>query len=371
MCTSTRPTRYCETAPNAVAAPAAASLAAAALIAIAALARGGAEPAARPPAQRGIALGLYSEDPSWDYGEFFDEIAATGATHVSIVAPWYVRDTRATEVFDHDRFTVPMRTVERCISDARARGLKVFLFPILRVEDKSDGGWRGVLDPADLDAFFESYREFILRFARLAAKREVPVLSVGSELASLERHERRWRRLITEIRQLYPGELTYSANWDHYEELPFWDALDYVGVTGYFELADKEKPASADPPLATLVHSWREHHRRLTRFAAGAGKPLLLTEVGYLSQRGAAARPWNEAADEPLDLEQQRRCYEAFWRVWNGEPRLAGVYFWNWFGWGGADSKEYTPRGKPAAKEVARWYGGPGAAQSANAGAAE
>ena len=49
-------------------------------------------------------------------------------------------------------------------------------------------------------------------------------------------------------------------------------------------------------------------------------------------------------------------CYEAFRRVWNGERRLAGVYFWNWFGWGGPTSKEYTPRNKPAEREVAKWY---------------
>ena len=111
-----------------------------------------------------------------------------------------------------------------------------------------------------------------------------------------------------------------------------------------------------DPPVDRLVHSWREYHRRLMRWQHRIGKPILITEVGYLSQRGAAARPWNEGADEALDLDLQRRCYEAFRRVWDGEERLAGAYFWNWFGWGGPTSKEYTPRAKPAAREVAAWY---------------
>lgn len=311
---------------------------------------------ASPPTQRGIALGLYSEDPAWSYGYFMDEIKSAGASHVAIVVPWYMKTTRDCEIFDHPRFTVPMSTVERAIGDARSRGLEVFLFPILRVEDKSDGGWRGSLAPRDLDQFFANYTDYIVRFAQLAEKLKVPLLSVGSELSTMDVLEMRWRRVIAAVRQVYKGQLTYSANWDHYLKVRFWDALDHAGVTGYFELSDKGRTPQEDPPLERLIHAWREYYMRLIRWQRHHGKPLLLTEVGYLSQRGAAARPWNEGADEMLDLDIQRRCYEAFRRVWDDEPRLSGVYFWNWFGWGGPDSKEYTPRGKPAAREIAVWY---------------
>ncbi|HUT79324.1 MAG TPA: hypothetical protein VM285_16615 [Polyangia bacterium] len=309
-----------------------------------------------PPAQRGVALGLYSEDPDWDYGGFLDEIVAAGATHVSIVVPWYIATIRDTEVFAHPRYTVPMPTVERCILGARARGLEVFLFPILRVDDSSDGGWRGALAPRDVDAFFASYSEFILRFATLAERLCVPLLSIGSELGSMEVHERYWRALISRVREVYAGALTYSSNWDRYEQVEFFDDLDYAGVTGYFELVDKNRNPPPEPDIEELVHGWREQHLLLLRWQRRVDRPLILTEVGYLSQRGAAARPWDEGADEPIDLELQRRCYEAVRRVWDGERRLAGLYFWNWFGWGGPDSKEYTPRGKPAAAEVAAWY---------------
>jgi hypothetical protein len=348
--------------------PALAALAALALLPSSGARAGGSERGPvtdDPPVQRGVALGLYSEDPDWDYGEFFDEIAAAGASHVSIVVPWYIATVSDTRVFDHPRLTVPMSTAERCIRDARARGLEVFLFPILRVEDHSEGGWRGVLAPRDLDAFFASYSEFILDFARLAERLAVPLLSIGSELSSMEVHEERWRRLVAEVRAVYRGRLTYSANWDHYEQVRFFDALDYAGVTGYFELVDKSLKPLPDPAIDDLVHGWREQHLRLVRWQRRVDRPLLLTEVGYLSQRGAAARPWDEGADEPVDLELQRRCYEAVRRVWDGERRLAGLYFWNWFGWGGPASKEYTPRGKPAAAEVAAWYRAGPAAGSA------
>ncbi len=308
-----------------------------------------------PPAQQGIALGLYSEDPNWSYREMLVEIRRVGATHVSIVVPWYIKTCRDVKIFAHPRFTVPWRTVRRAIRDARASGLKVFLFPILRVEDKSDGGWRGTLKPRDPEAFYHSYTRFVLTFARLAEKMNIPLFSIGSELSSLDVDTPRWRALIARVRRVYSGQLTYSANWDHYREVQFFDQLDYAGVTGYFELADQP----TDPPIIDLIHAWRNVYMELMRWQHRINKPLLFTEVGYLSQQGTAAWPWKEGADEALDLEIQRRCYEAFRRVWNDEQRVTGVYFWNWFGWGGPTSKEYTPRNKPAAQEIAEWFKAP------------
>ena len=42
--------------------------------------------------------------------------------------------------------------------------------------------------------------------------------------------------------------------------------------------------------------------------------------------------------------------------VWQADPRLRGIYIWNWFGVGGEDDLSYTPRGKPAMHVLAHWY---------------
>ena len=347
MSTSTPTTRSCRRA----------AVAAAVLSSLALCAPASAQTTAHPPAQRGVALGLYSEDPNWSYVDMLDEMVAVGTTHVAIVVPYYMKDYRSHEIYKHPRFSAPMSTIERTVGDARARGLEVFLFPILRLEDESNGNWRGNLQPDDVDAFYASYETYIVSFAELAERLHIKLLSVGSELATMDVDAARWRKVIAAVRKVYSGALTYSANWDHYDAIGFYDALDYAGVTGYFELAEKARALEENPGVDQLVHSWREVYQRLMRWQHRVGKPILMTEVGYLSQRGAAARPWNEGADEALDLDVQRRCYEAFRRVWDDEPRLAGAYFWNWFGWGGKTSKEYTPRAKPAAKEISAWYG--------------
>ena len=51
------------------------------------------------------------------------------------------------------------------------------------------------------------------------------------------------------------------------------------------------------------------------------------------------------------------RAYAAVVRVWSDTRELRGIYFWNWFGFGGPEDSNYTPRGKPAEAVVRDWYG--------------
>jgi hypothetical protein len=306
-----------------------------------------------PPNQRGVALGLYEKDPNGSYLGLLKEIKALGATHVSIVHPWYMKTAKDEEIYRDSVETTPWSSLVRCIEDAGKVGLEVLLFPILRVADQQYG-WRGALKPEDVNLFFDNYRALMLRFATLAEQKHLAMLSVGSELASMEVYEQQWRSLIAEIRKVYSGKLVYSANWDNYRNTPFVDALDFAGVTGYFELAEADTATTVED----IIHAWRYVYLDLMRFAESVGKPLIITEVGYLSTTNAAAFPWKEAARNTVDVEIQRKCYEAFRRVWNREPRLEGVYFWQWFGEGGPTDYEYTPRRKPAAKELQIWYGG-------------
>ncbi len=309
----------------------------------------------RMPEQRGVALGLFSEDPDWSYRTFLQEIAAVGATHVALVVPWYVDDAAGVRIGPHPRFTAPERVIRRTTLEARALGLEVTLFPIVRITNPSPGDWRGNLHPASKPAFFASYTSFIETFARLGSELSIPRLVVGSELSTLDTDRSTWAEIIRGVRRVAPStKVLYSANWDHYREVPFWDLVDEIGVSGYFEL----DPENKHPTLEGLTSAWRRDRMELEALARRWGKPLVLTEVGYLSQHGTHAWPWKEEADEPLDLEAQRLCFEATRNAWRGSKALGGLYIWNWFGWGGPQSKEYTPRGKPASEVIRAWFGG-------------
>src|SRR5689334_11898167 len=180
---------------------------------------------------RGIALGLFSEDAGWSYRALLDEIAAAGADHVELVVPWYQADAASTAIVDHPRYTPPPEAIVGAIRDARAAGLAVTLFPIVRLSaPRSPEEWRGTLAPSDRAAWWRSYRARLVELARVAAREKVAVLSVGSELSTLDGAADRaaWADAIAEVRRVFHGALMYSGNWDHFRDVAVYDLVDVV-----------------------------------------------------------------------------------------------------------------------------------------------
>ncbi|MCB9547841.1 MAG: hypothetical protein H6706_18630 [Myxococcales bacterium] len=309
---------------------------------------------AMPPVRPidGIALSPHYENPAegLTFDQMVDEIAAEGASHLSVVVQWAQPDVTATTLAPHPKESQPDRVIRRLIRRAHGRGLKVMVFPIIWVEAREVGEWRGTLAPVSPEAWWRSYGAFILHYARLAAEERAEVFSVGSELASMEADEAHWRALIADVRGVFGGQLLYSANWDHYVDVPFWDALDFVGLTAYYTLTDSHDPSEAD-----LTAAWQRIRGDIMPFIEKVGRPLVFTELGYVSQDGVASAPWDYTRERPVDLEEQRRCFAAFAAAWQDEPALGGVFFWNWWGPGGPTDRWYTLKGKPALEVVRAW----------------
>jgi hypothetical protein len=320
--------------------------------------------ASAPPRQRGVALGLFAEDVSFDYGPLLQEIAALGATHVSLIVPLYQEHGGSTTLRLHTRLSPSLGATAEAVRAARRAGLEVMLFPIVRLAaPRAPNEWRGTLAPDDVDAWFASYSELLGDLAALATMTGVGRLVVGSELSSLDGDVPRWTALVKRIRALFGGTLVYSANWDHYQQARLFDLVDEAGVVGYFNL--REPGGAGD--VEALARRWRALATELGGWAAGRRQPFVFTEIGYRSRAGATATPWDEGPGGVPDLEEQRRGFEAFRRTWTSPAapasspsalppglRFAGAYVWNWYGYGGPGTTSYTPRGKPAAEEVRR-----------------
>jgi hypothetical protein len=311
-------------------------------------------PPTRPEVAQGVALGLHFQDPEASYEGYLWEIARTGADTVSLVVSWSQVDIRATELAPRAGETPPDEGVRRAIISAHKMGLKVLLFPIIMVEQRGRGEWRGKLAPTDRDRWYASYRRFLLHYATIAAECGAEQLSVGSELGSMQVDAERWRGLIGEVRAVYGGRLIYSANWDDYDSVPFWRELDAVGVTGYYELV---RSGTETPAVAALVNAWQPIVADLRRLSAQVERPVVLTEVGYTAQSIAARHPWDYTRAGKVDLGAQERLYRALYLAWSEVPELGGLYIWNWFGDGGGGDNGYTPRGKPSEKVIRHWFG--------------
>lgn len=290
-------------------------------------------------------------------------IAGLGADTVLIGNAGY-QEHAASETFQIDPGVTPSAEQwKEIIAIAHGKGLRVILMPIILLSDPRGNEWRGVINPPSWDDWFDRYRQFLLHFARIAEDNKVEVLSVGSELVSTERYTEQWRGVVAAAREVFHGQLTYSANWDHYKVVEFWDDLDLVGMTSYYKLSEDPSPS-----LQTLVESWKPIQRGLLRWQKTIGKPLLFTEVGWASQEGASIEPWNyyrQKTATPAGIEEQLRCYQAFMDTWGplleeqdpAQPVVGGVIWWEFSGSaGGLEDFGYTPRGKPSERELRDWF---------------
>jgi len=319
----------------------------------------------------GIGLGLFASDPNWDYDVLLEEIdALEPEAGVFVVVPWYQKDKHATEIGPLAGRSPSLEAVDRTLAQLRDRSLRATVMPIVLLEEQaSPKDWRGKIDPRvgearALDEWWASYEAYILAMADSAAKNGAWRLVVGSELLSMESETERWRALIRKVRARFRGELLYSANWDHYEAVGFWDDLDGIGVNGYFRLA----PDGARPTEDELVRAWTRPLQRLADLRDAVGLPVVITEIGYSSRTTSAAKPWCLCAGEEMDQQLQARLYRALLRVFiDGELKKKGMaplpfeswYLWNWFGVGGPGDGGYTPRGKPAEADLKRWLDRP------------
>ncbi len=299
----------------------------------------------------GIVLGVFSQEPSYDYTTLLQEIRETGSPWVSLMVNNYQAKNDSNKVAIADARTPPLNRVRVTVRQARALGLRVLLFPILLLQSPEDEEWRGTIAPANRAEWFRSYRTMMNRYAQLAADEGVDLLSIGSEFNSMQGDASEWLEVIRQIREIYAGPITYSANWDSLEGVSFMSHLDLVGMTTYFGLSEKN-----DPSVATMVANWAPVQADVHEWKTFHGIPLLFTEVGYPSQDGANQNPWNYYHSTTVDLDEQRDCFDAFAQTWSGDTSLSGVFFYNWFGKGGATDTGYTPRGKPALKIIQKWF---------------
>lgn len=335
--------------------------------------------AALPPrVQRGVSfVHSWEQGGAQGYGspasrKSLEELHTLGANWISVMPFGFVAALDADAVhFRHEggaatRFHTAGETDDRIyrqIADAHAQGFKVLLKPHLWVRQ---GSWCGSINPATPERwarFWDSYQQFILHYADVAQRAGADLLAVGVELGTTTaRDPQHWRGLIAQVRQTYPGPLVYGANWDEVARVPFWDALDYIGVQFYAPLADT--PDAAEAAMAARLAG---HLDQLGDLAQRLGKRVLFTEVGYKAIHGTAVQPhlWPEhlrGSAVELSGAAQAQAYRTFFHGIQGRPWVAGLYLWKWFS--NPDSTEedgagFSPRRKPAEAVIRAAFSAP------------
>ncbi len=248
--------------------------------------------------------------------------------------------------------------VRKATAAAHKRGMTVLLKPHVWV---SKGAWQADLAP-DTDkggwsAWFADYEKFLLLHATLAAEIKAEGLVIGTELRSATRaHPEKWRAMIKKVRAIYSGTLLYGAEFDGVEGVAFWDALDAIGVHMYAPLTKSDDPTQAE--LNAEASKWL---RRFEALSARLGKPLVLSEAGFVNYAGTLKAPYTWASQAGVSVAtpkgdlHQTMGYRALLQTFGRSPAVTRIYWWKWFS-DPASREEgpvgYWPRGKPALKEL-------------------
>lgn len=234
--------------------------------------------------------------------------------------------------------------------------------------------------------WFDNYTAFAVYYAQMSQQYHLPYFIVGDELANVTvdttytsrktdprgiinvpgdppcpgtagRRECEWRHVIHAIRSPgyatinghksqtggnYGGKLIYGAYWgvpsagvqvSEFDNIGWWDAVDYIGVDAYFPLTQN----LADLGVQDLERAWNGKFSpsgnqgdivdRLAKVADAFNRPIVFTAAGYASAAGANAGS-SAIVDSKRDDAEQLNDMQALVLTFIQEPWWVGVFWY-------------------------------------------
>ena len=317
----------------------------------------------------GIINGVSLEAPrnSFD-AESLNPVVEVGSEWIAIIPYAYSNADQPNVTFRYQRqyWGESPTGAQTSIDHAKSLGLKIMIKPHIWVRGQ---GWPGDFElhtEEDWITWEKDYTAYILTYAKIAQEKQVELFCIGTEYRKLVAQKPdAWRRIIKKVRSEYSGKITYAANWDNYENVDFWDELDYIGIDAYFPLDEAKNPT-----VDGINRSWKPTKDSLSAFSDRWNRPILFTEYGYQSVDYAAAGHWKHNQDT-LDVNYlaQANAYESLYQTFWDEEWFKGGFLWKWHVRSNIDidqrrrqrsrnylEKRFTPQGKLAEEVIKEWY---------------
>jgi len=293
--------------------------------------------------------------------EHIDPVLKVNANYAAVMPFGFIKTLDHPEIIyntDRQWFGETNAGARQYIQKLHENNIDVMLKPQIWIWRGEFTGKLKMKSEEDWKMLEDSYRVFILDYAKIAQETNAAILCIGTELEQFIVHRPAyWDDLISEIKSLYNGKLTYAANWDEYKRVPFWKKLDFIGVDAYFPVSE-----SVTPTIAESKAGWKIWKDELNQVAKTHDKRILFTEFGYRSVDFAGKEPWNSDHElKGVNLEAQTALTQAlFEENWN-EEWFAGGFIWKWFidhsNAGGVEDNQFTPQNKPVERVVQEAYG--------------
>ena len=293
--------------------------------------------------------------------ENVDPVVRVNANYAAIMPFGFIRSVDKPEIShntDRQWFGETRAGAKQYIELLQKNGIKVMVKPQIWISHGAFTGYLKMNTEEDWETLETSYRSFIMEYAGLAAETNAELFCIGTELEQfIINRPDYWKTLITEIKAVYKGRLTYAANWDEYKRVPFWKDLDYIGVDAYFPVSDSKTPTAEESRAG-----WQRWKEEIIGVAKNADRKIIFTEYGYRSVDFSGKEPWkSDRSMTNVNLEAQTNTtialFEEFWK----EEWFAGGFIWKWFinhsKSGGHKNSQFTPQNKPVEDVLRRYYG--------------
>ena len=282
--------------------------------------------------------------------ESLDNLAErTGANFITIV-PNGLQDTPQSEDIDFlSESSMSEEELTDLIGYAHSKGLAVALKPTVNCRN---GTWRAHISFFDEDVpcepkwgnWFRSYTDFQVHYAKIAQKTGCEMFIAGCEMVQSEHRADEWRSVISEIRKVYSGPVSY--NTDKYQEhnVSWWDAVDIISSSGYYPAND-----------------WENQLDRIEKVVKRFNKPFFFAECGCMSTAGSPLVPNDWSVKGDIDLEGQANWYRTMLEACSKRSWVGGFCIWDWSCRQypiakAASHGGYEIYGKPAEKVLSDFY---------------
>ena len=265
-----------------------------------------------------------------------DYVVGLGANSVGISFPIFTDGAWPTRVYTTADVTPTPESLAELIRNAKARGLRVMLRPIIDEQNITGyaSAWRGSIEPKNIANWFASYRETLMPFLAASQAAGAHTFVVGTELDSLVRQSAQWQALLTEAAGVFTGRLAYADNWGQW-------ATGRPGIAGAVPGLDAY-PQLGLPDAATVAQITNAWTRWLQKRPAELANTVV-QEVGISATPGAYTQParWAEHGQTLEPLIQGNWFAGACAAVKSLD--MAGIYFWCLDAWAEpANAADYT-----------------------------
>jgi hypothetical protein len=289
-----------------------------------------------------------------------DPVVKVNANYAAVMPFGFLKSLKSTEVIhntDRQWFGETRKGAKQYAELLQKNNVKIMIKPQIWVWNGEFTGLIAMESEENWKQFEASYESFILEYASLAQEINAEMYCIGTELHKfVAARPEFWNQLITKVKAVYKGKLTYAENWDSFDKVPFWKQLDFIGVDAYFPLSEEKMPT-----LETLQKGWQSHKNKIVALTKKLDRKVLFTEYGYRSMDYTGKEPWDSSRKgKVLNLKAQEVALQALFNEFWKEEWFAGGFIWKWFHnyekSGGLENHQFTPQNKPAEKVVQENY---------------